>query len=110
MTTRVTLTDEQRAEVTAGRFVRVGTWTDAALVGRVRGAWRAYKNECRHRALPLDLGARSAMSDDGRFLLCHQHGALYRLEDGRCFAGPCAGMSLEALAIHEEPDGTLVVG
>jgi nitrite reductase/ring-hydroxylating ferredoxin subunit len=110
MTTRVTLTDAQRAEIATGRFVRIGTWTEAALVGRVGGTWRAYRNECRHRALPLDLGAKSAMSDDGRFLLCHQHGALYRPQDGRCFAGPCAGTSLEVLPVREEPDGTLVIG
>jgi nitrite reductase/ring-hydroxylating ferredoxin subunit len=105
--TRVVLSVEQRTEIARGRFVRVGTWTDGALVGRVGGAWRAYANVCRHRALPLDLGATSPMSDDGRYLLCHQHGALYRLEDGRCFAGPCAGESLASLRVTEEPDGAL---
>jgi nitrite reductase/ring-hydroxylating ferredoxin subunit len=109
MTIRVALTAAQHAEIEAGRFVRIGAWTEGILVGRVAGAWRVYRNECRHRALPLDLGARSPMSDDGRFLLCHQHGALYRLEDGRCFAGPCAGASLLALTVHEDTDGTLLI-
>ena len=27
------------------------------LVGRVGDVWKAYANVCRHRALPLDLGA-----------------------------------------------------
>jgi nitrite reductase/ring-hydroxylating ferredoxin subunit len=70
------------------------------LVGRVAGEWRAYANECRHRALPLDLGASSPMSDDGQYLLCHQHGALYRLSDGRCVLGPCAGEALTPVAIE----------
>ena len=97
--TRVVLTDAQAAEVARGRFVRVGPAFDSVLVGRVDGRWRAYANLCRHRALPLDLGAPSAMSDDGRYLLCHQHGALYRLDDGRCVSGPCAGDALAEVAI-----------
>ena len=104
MTTRVVLTRAQREEIDRGRFVRVAVAsTNAAntvLVGRVAGEWRAYFNECRHRALPLDLGARSPMSDDGEYLLCHQHGALYRLTDGRCVLGPCVGEALTPVAIE----------
>jgi len=107
--TRVVLTETQTAEVARGRFVRVGPAFDGVLVGRVDGAWRAYANVCRHRALPLDLGARSAMSDDGRYLLCHQHGALYRLDDGRCVSGPCAGEALAAVPI-EANAGELLLG
>ncbi|MDP9035177.1 MAG: Rieske (2Fe-2S) protein [Myxococcota bacterium] len=77
----------------------------SVLVGRVAGAWRAYENLCRHRALRLDLGASSPMSDDGRFLLCHQHGALYRPADGACIAGPCDGERLTQLEIVEDDDG-----
>jgi nitrite reductase/ring-hydroxylating ferredoxin subunit len=101
---RVVLTAEQRAQIARGRFVRVGTWTSGVLVGRVAGTWRAYANICRHRALPLDLGASSPMSDDGRYLLCHQHGALYRLDDGFCFAGPCAGERLRSLPVTDDGD------
>jgi len=116
--TRVELTREQRALVARGRFVRIDLgevdpvqgWRRSVLVGRVGGAWRAYDNVCRHRALPLDLGARSPMSDDGRHLLCHQHGALYRPSDGACVAGPCAGERLAAVAVVEQPDGSLLVG
>ncbi len=76
----------------------------SVIVGRVAGTWRAYVNECRHRALPLDLGASSPMSDDGAYLLCHQHGALYSLIDGRCVLGPCAGEALTPVAIEVVTD------
>ncbi|HEY3821061.1 MAG TPA: Rieske 2Fe-2S domain-containing protein [Polyangiaceae bacterium] len=107
--TRVVLSEAQREAVARGEFVRVaGAW-EGFLVGRVAGAWRAYSNVCRHRALPLDLGANSPMSDDRRYLLCHQHGALYRLDDGKCVMGPCAGDSLEAVGVIEGTDGALVL-
>ena len=104
MSARFVLTDPQRELIARGRFVRLGPAFGGVIVGRVGGAWRAYRNECRHRALPLDLGGPSPMSDDGRYLLCHQHGALYRLDDGRCIAGPCAGENLAALTIREDGD------
>jgi nitrite reductase/ring-hydroxylating ferredoxin subunit len=101
---RVVLTEAQRRQVERGRFVRVGPVNGSAVVGRVDGKWVAYENVCRHRALPLDLGASSPMSDDGRYLLCHQHGALYRPADGKCVVGPCAGESLTAVAVRETGD------
>ena len=109
MSQRFTLTPEQRREADAGRFVRLGPAFGSVIVARIAGAWVAYANECRHRALPLDLGARSPMSDDGSHILCHQHGALYRLTDGKCIAGPCTGESLTSLAVHEDGD-TLEIG
>ena len=108
--TRVILSDEERGEIVRGRFVRVGLGTETFLLGVTADGWRAYANVCRHRALPLDFLARTPMSDDGRFLLCHQHGALYRLEDGKCVSGPCAGESLEAVEVTEEADGVLRLG
>jgi nitrite reductase/ring-hydroxylating ferredoxin subunit len=102
--TRVVLTEHQREEVARGHFVRVGPGPVTFLVGRVGDSWRAYANVCRHRALPLDLGVRSPMSDDGRYLLCHQHGALYRLDDGKCVIGPCAGEWLSAVPVTQDED------
>ena len=104
MSQRFTLTDAQRDLVAQGCFVRLGPAFGSVLVGRVRGAWLAYVNECKHRALPLDLGAGSPMSDDGKYLLCHQHGALYRLVDGRCIGGPCVGESLTSIGVREQGD------
>jgi nitrite reductase/ring-hydroxylating ferredoxin subunit len=120
---RVVLDEARRAAAERGRFVRVDLGAEVELGppdDRVRartilvghdvegGGWRAYANVCRHRALPLDLGASSPMSDDGRWLLCHQHGALYRPDDGACIAGPCAGARLAAVSVREE-DGALVI-
>jgi nitrite reductase/ring-hydroxylating ferredoxin subunit len=41
--------------------------------------------------------------------LCHQHGALYRLNDGKCVSGPCAGESLTPVTVTEDEE-ELVIG
>jgi nitrite reductase/ring-hydroxylating ferredoxin subunit len=116
VTVRITLSEAQRSAAVRGQFVRVDLGletpvpeptvehaaTRTALVGRVAGAWRAYANVCRHRALPLDIGQRTPMSEDGRFLLCGQHGALYDLVSGKCLAGPCPGLSLFAIPVRQD--------
>jgi nitrite reductase/ring-hydroxylating ferredoxin subunit len=120
---RIVLDAARRAATAGGRFVRADLGAEVelgppgervlartVLVGRAPedGSWRAYANVCRHRALPLDLGAPSPMSDDGQWLLCHQHGALYRRRDGACVAGPCAGARLAAVAVREEDDALVI--
>ncbi len=110
MSARVALTRAQRAEIARGRFVRAQVGPEASvLVGRVDGEWRAYENVCRHRALPLDLGVGSPMSDDGEYLLCSQHGALYQRGDGLCVVGPCAGERLTPLRVVTDR-GDLLLG
>ena len=60
----------------------------------------AYRNSCPHTGGPLDW-------IEGRFLdlpqlhiLCATHGALFRIEDGHCFAGPCRGQALTPVAVE----------
>jgi nitrite reductase/ring-hydroxylating ferredoxin subunit len=114
---QIVLGAREREAAERGRFVRVdlGVVRDfndvrarTALVGRVDGAWRAYANACRHHAIPLDIAVDSPMADDGVHLLCHQHGARYRPNDGYCVGGPCTGASLVAIAI-EENEGALTL-
>jgi len=107
--TRFVLSETQREAIARGHFVRIGGAWNGFLVGRIGDTWCAYANVCRHRALPLDLGASSPMSDDGRYLLCHQHGALYRPVDGKCVSGPCAGESLTPVTVTEDENGGLVL-
>lgn len=76
------------------------------------GAWKAYENRCRHIPLTLDYGDGRFFAEDGRTLLCSNHGARYEPETGVCIAGPCTGLSLRSLRIEvrqgevwiEDPD------
>ena len=59
----------------------------------------AYENSCPHRGTPLDWRPDRFLDRDGNHILCATHGALFRIEDGFCLSGPCAGASLRALAV-----------
>lgn len=71
----------------------------------------AYRNACPHQGTPLDWGGFQAegrfVSADSGNILCATHGAEFRIEDGFCLWGPCAGCSLQAAAISRDPDGLL---
>jgi len=58
-----------------------------------------YVNSCPHLGTPLEMMPDAFVNDDG-FILCATHGALFEVSDGRCFAGPCKGQSLEPLALE----------
>jgi nitrite reductase/ring-hydroxylating ferredoxin subunit len=73
------------------------------------GEVRAYVNRCEHLPIPLDGGSRSFFDPYGEHLRCGTHGALYRLEDGFCVAGPCEGRSLLALPVQIDADGFVTV-
>ena len=88
--------------------MRVHLPVGSVLVGRLGGELCAYRNVCPHRLVPLDFGGLPPMSDDGKYLLCNQHGALFRPEDGVCIEGPCAGDALRAVAVHEDGEAIVV--
>lgn len=51
-------------------------------------------DRCPHVGVPLTLGDDRYLTRDGAHLLCVNHGALFRVEDGVCTAGPCVGRNL----------------
>jgi len=70
------------------------------LLRTADGAVRAYKNQCRHLAVPLDgAGTGELWDEQRRHLMCSAHSARYRPEDGLCVAGPCEGSHLRALPV-----------
>ncbi len=60
----------------------------------------AFRNDCPHAHLPLDLIPGRVMARDGQHLLCANHGALFRMSDGLCVRGPCRGRHLARCAIR----------
>ena len=68
----------------------------------------AYRNWCPHWGVDLDIGTGKFYAKKVDRLYCRNHGALFRVHDGYCDAGPCASMSLEAFELVEE-DGAAVI-
>ena len=67
-----------------------------------------YLDVCPHSGWPLAVNDARRLTKDGQFLLCTGHGALFRIEDGRCVAGPCEARMLEPWPVAVR-DGDVVV-
>ncbi|MAN80709.1 MAG: (2Fe-2S)-binding protein [Rhodospirillaceae bacterium] len=64
----------------------------------------AYVNSCPHVGTPLDMWPGRFLTRDGEYILCATHGALFRIEDGHCVAGPCVGRGLTPVETRVEND------
>jgi len=53
-----------------------------------------YIDRCPHAGWPLALEPDRYLTRAGDYILCSGHAALFRLEDGVCVGGPCAGRRL----------------
>ena len=58
-----------------------------------------YLNDCPHIGTPLNWKNTRFLTMDGSQIVCATHGALFRIKDGHCTAGPCIGMNLERVEI-----------
>lgn len=70
------------------------------------GAVYAYRNVCPHAGTPLNWLPDQFLDSEECYLQCATHGALFRVEDGYCEYGPCAGESLQAETV-EVRDGAV---
>jgi nitrite reductase/ring-hydroxylating ferredoxin subunit len=67
-----------------------------------------YIDSCPHAGWPLAMFDRYLTRGKDR-ILCAGHGALFRIGDGVCTSGPCAGEALEAWPVVVV-DGVVVTG
>ena len=81
---------------------------DVLVVRRGQGVY-AYVNSCPHTGSPLDWNEHEFLSPDRRHLQCATHAALFRLTDGVCVAGPCAGASLSGIPVSVKSGLVVVV-
>ena len=99
----------RRDELAEGQAREVSTATgEDLIVLRHRGELRAYRNRCPHTGVGLNWLPDDFLTDDGEFIRCASHGALFRLEDGFCVYGPCRGQSLLPVAVIEQGEDLLL--
>lgn len=84
-----------------GFTVRHGEREVALFVIQRDGRRYAYLNRCPHTGVNLDWTPDRFLDWTGRMIQCATHGALFRIEDGYCVAGPCAARSLLPVFLRE---------
>lgn len=63
-----------------------------------------YVNRCPHTGGPLDWQPGRFLTAEGDLIQCSTHGALFRVEDGYCVWGPCAGDALTPVRLTSRGD------
>lgn len=76
----------------------------AVMLVRSGCRYYAYVNSCPHTGVNLDWVPDRFLDVSGEFIQCATHGALFRIGDGFCVHGPCAGRSLQALPLFRDGD------
>lgn len=67
----------------------------------------AYRNSCPHAGVNLDWQPDQFLDSSAQYIQCAMHGAMFRIEDGLCVSGPCAGDALAAIPAYLQ-DGEIV--
>ena len=78
---------------------------EALFLGFVvrRGAIVAgFVDRCPHAGMPLAMTPDRYLTREGDLILCSSHGAMFRIENGVCVGGPCAGQSLRSWVVRVE--------
>lgn len=78
------------------------------LVVQKAGVVYAYHNRCPHTGINLEWMPDQFLDLDKHYIQCATHGALFRMEDGYCLRGPCAGDFLTPLKV-QLIDGAVVL-
>lgn len=85
----------------AGFAVEVDGERVLVLVVRCGSEVFAYVNSCPHLGVPLDFQPGQFLDVERRHILCANHGALFRIDNGLCVIGPCSGKSLRSFGITQ---------
>lgn len=76
-----------------------GAYALSLLVHRSSAGVKAYVNRCLHFSVPLNNKPGEFVMMEGARVMCAFHGAVFRLDNGYCEAGPAATSVLEAVEV-----------
>ena len=93
-----------------GFTVRLDGETCDIFAVRKGGEVFAYVNVCCHRGLPLNWKPDTFLTHDKTRILCANHAATFDMRDGSCLSGPCAGQSLEVVAVTVKDGAVTLLG
>ena len=90
-------------------ILKCGGNTIEAFLVSYEGALYAYVNRCRHISLSLDWVDNRFFTEDGRYLICANHGATYEPRTGECIWGPCFGALLQGVPLEIDRERVFAV-
>ena len=95
-----------------GKEIVFGEGKDAFRIVLFRLGERvfAYHNCCPHFSLPLNYEPDLFHIFDGGLLMCAHHAAMFWIEGGECFDGPCAGAWLTPIGLGLDANGWFIAG
>jgi nitrite reductase/ring-hydroxylating ferredoxin subunit len=96
--------DELGPGMTKKFVLKPGGSAVEAFIVNLDGAHYAYVNRCRHIALTLDWVDNRFFTEDGRYIICANHGATYEPKTGECIWGPCLGAFLQPVGLEVAGD------
>ena len=100
--------DELPEGSSRGFSVETGSGYQEVFLVRKNGRLFAYRNRCPHTGGPLDWVPDQFLNLDGDLIECATHDALFRIDDGSCVAGPCAGTALSPVSVAISDDEVLL--
>jgi nitrite reductase/ring-hydroxylating ferredoxin subunit len=69
---------------------------------------RGWLDNCPHvDGAPLAWRKDAYLNADGGSIVCYGHGAMFDIESGVCFKGPCVGQALTPVAVERDGEGGL---
>lgn len=90
-------------------FALPAPWNDEIFLVRTADGIFAYRNSCPHTGGPLDWVPDQFLDLEGKHIQCATHAALFRIEDGACISGPCAGQSLRPVEVRIDNQRVMLV-
>jgi nitrite reductase/ring-hydroxylating ferredoxin subunit len=86
-----------------------GEWPLRGFVVRAGdGSVHAYVNRCAHQRYPLNYDPDRFLTRDGSAIVCYVHLAMFEPHTGRCFSGPCSGLSLARVPLRIDGEQVLL--
>jgi len=89
-------------------LLRCGGNTIEAVLLNFKGDIYAYVNRCRHIPISMDWVDNQFFTEDKRYLICANHGAIYEPATGECLWGPCFGAFLQGIPLKISGEKILV--